>query len=126
MTPERWQRVNELFEWAAATPVERRDAELDEACAGDASLRAEVESLLVSDARAAGFLRDATNPPSLEWAGAASEDMTGRMIGAYRVAKRLAFLLDNLAKMNTWLRFEGRGQLQACDRQPLTSGFVKL
>jgi ParB-like chromosome segregation protein Spo0J len=43
-----------------------------------------------------------------------------------RVAKRLAFLLDSLAKMNTWLRFEGRGQLQACDRQPLESGFSKL
>jgi hypothetical protein len=28
--------------------------------------------------------------------------------------------------MNTWLRFEGRGQLQACDREPLTEGFSKL
>ena len=43
-----------------------------------------------------------------------------------RVAKRLALLLDCLGKMNTWLRFEGRGQLQACDRGPLTPGFVKL
>jgi ParB-like chromosome segregation protein Spo0J len=43
-----------------------------------------------------------------------------------RVAKRLAWLLDNLAKMNTWLRFEGRGQLQACDREPITSGFIRL
>lgn len=43
-----------------------------------------------------------------------------------RVAKRLALLLDCLAKMNTWLRFEGRGQLQACDRLPLIPGFEKL
>ena len=43
-----------------------------------------------------------------------------------RVAKRLALLLDCLGKMNTWLRFEGRGQLRACDRGPLTPGFVKL
>ena len=43
-----------------------------------------------------------------------------------RVAKRLALLLDCLGKMNTWLRWEGRGQLQACDRGPLTPGFVKL
>jgi len=43
-----------------------------------------------------------------------------------RIAKRLALLLDCLAKMNTWLRFEGRGQLQACDRGPLTPGFIKL
>jgi hypothetical protein len=43
-----------------------------------------------------------------------------------RVAKRLALLLDCLGKMNTWLRWEGRGQLQACDRGPLTPGFVQL
>ena len=43
-----------------------------------------------------------------------------------RVAKRLAMLLDGLAKMNTWLRYTGRAELQAVDRQPLTGGFVKL
>lgn len=43
-----------------------------------------------------------------------------------RVAKRLALLLDCLGKMNSWLRFEGRGQLKACDREPLSPGFSKL
>ena len=43
-----------------------------------------------------------------------------------KIAKRLGFLLDSLSKMNTWLRFEGRGQLQACDRVPLLPGFTKL
>lgn len=43
-----------------------------------------------------------------------------------RVAKRLGLLLDSLARMNTWLRFEGRKQLQACDRGPLLPGFIKL
>jgi ParB-like chromosome segregation protein Spo0J len=43
-----------------------------------------------------------------------------------RVAKRLTLLLDCLAKMNTWLRYTGRAELQAVDREPLTSGFVKL
>jgi len=43
-----------------------------------------------------------------------------------RIAKRLGLLLDCSAKMNTWLRFEGRGQLQACDRGPLLEGFSKL
>ena len=38
----------------------------------------------------------------------------------------LGFLLDSLSKMNTWLRFEGRGQLPACDRGPLQPGFAKL
>jgi len=43
-----------------------------------------------------------------------------------RVTKRLTLLLDCLAKMNTWLRYTGRAELQAVDREPLTSGFVKL
>jgi hypothetical protein len=43
-----------------------------------------------------------------------------------RVAKRLALLLDCLAKMNSWLRYKGRAELQAIDRGPLTGGFVKL
>ena len=43
-----------------------------------------------------------------------------------RVAKRLGLLLDCLAKMNTWLRYTGRAELQAADRDPLTGGFVKL
>jgi len=43
-----------------------------------------------------------------------------------RIAKRLGQLLDSLAKMNTWLRYTGRGELQAVDRDPLTGGFVKL
>jgi ParB-like chromosome segregation protein Spo0J len=47
-------------------------------------------------------------------------------VAGNRVARRLASLLDGLAKMNSWLRLEGRGQLQACDRQPLTPSFVKL
>jgi hypothetical protein len=47
-------------------------------------------------------------------------------VAGNRIAKRLGLLLDCTAKMNTWLRFEGRGQLQACDREPLTEGFSQL
>jgi hypothetical protein len=43
-----------------------------------------------------------------------------------RIAKRLALLLDCLAKMNSWLKYKGRAELQAIDRDPLTTGFVKL
>ncbi len=43
-----------------------------------------------------------------------------------RVARRLGQRLDSLAKMNTWLRYSGRAELQAVDRQPLTGGFVTL
>jgi hypothetical protein len=47
-------------------------------------------------------------------------------VAGNRVAKRLALLLDCLAKMQSWLRYQGRGELQACDRAALESGFRRL
>ena len=46
MTPDRWQRVKDVFSAASALDEPQRDGYLDEACAGDAELRAEVASLL--------------------------------------------------------------------------------
>ncbi|HZH29819.1 MAG TPA: serine/threonine-protein kinase [Pyrinomonadaceae bacterium] len=46
MTPERWQKIEEVFEAAAERAPVERALFLDEACAGDAELRREVESLL--------------------------------------------------------------------------------
>ena len=43
-----------------------------------------------------------------------------------RAARRLALLLDCLAKMQSWLRYQGRGALQACDVEPLQPGFQRL
>jgi ParB-like chromosome segregation protein Spo0J len=43
-----------------------------------------------------------------------------------RVAKRLSLLLDGLAKMQSWLRYQGRSELRACDREPLLPGFTRL
>lgn len=47
-------------------------------------------------------------------------------VSGNRVAKRLSQLLDGLASMQSWLRYRGRSDLQACDREPLQSGFEKL
>ena len=47
-------------------------------------------------------------------------------VAGNRVAKRLSLLLDCLAKMHSWLRYQGRSELQACDREPLESGFRRL
>jgi len=47
-------------------------------------------------------------------------------VAGNRIGKRLALLLDCLAKMHSWLCYQGRGELQACDREPLESGFRKL
>jgi hypothetical protein len=38
----------------------------------------------------------------------------------------LAGLLEPLAKMQAWLAYRGRGELMACDRQPLEAGLRRL
>jgi TolB-like protein/Tfp pilus assembly protein PilF len=86
MTPERWQRVEQLYHAALDRDASQRAAFLDAACAGDDSLRQEVESLLVQEqstgvspaapalqAAAKGMVIDA--PPSL----------VGRRLGTYEV-----------------------------------------
>src|SRR5215470_14787442 len=78
--PSRWQRVLDVFDGALARPSDERAAFLDQACAADQSLHADVLKLLVADeqARAAGFL---TRPPL----AAAGGDLVGRRIGPYRL-----------------------------------------
>ena len=59
MTPERFRQAREIFQEALDVGPERRPAFLDGVCAGDASLRAEVESLLASASDASGSLLEA-------------------------------------------------------------------
>ena len=46
MTPERWKQVSQLYDAALAHRSDERAAFLAEACAGDAALRDEVQSVL--------------------------------------------------------------------------------
>ncbi len=56
MTPERWTEVKEVFQEALAAEPAARAELLDRACAEDAELRREVESLLASYDGAGGFM----------------------------------------------------------------------
>ena len=57
MTPERWQKVRDVLEQALELAPEKRSRFLDIACASDASLRQEVQSLLSAGENASsGFL----------------------------------------------------------------------
>jgi WD40 repeat protein len=62
MTPERWQRVYELFNELLPLAPEGRRAVLDQRCAGDEELRAAVERLLEQDQQAEQ--EDFLTPPS--------------------------------------------------------------
>src|ERR1041385_1425765 len=56
MNPERWRRVDELFEQVLEREGEERARFLEAACAGDASLRREVEEMLRADECAERFI----------------------------------------------------------------------
>ena len=43
-----------------------------------------------------------------------------------RVARRLTYVLEDLSRMETWLKSQGRAGLTPCDRLVLTPGFSQL
>jgi non-specific serine/threonine protein kinase len=67
MNPDRWAEVERLYHGAAARPASEREAFLRGACAGDETLRRDVESLLAQQSLGAGGLLDGP-----VWAGVAS------------------------------------------------------
>jgi len=86
VTPERWQTVKRLFHEALDQAPEGRTAYLERACAGDATLRHEVETLLSSEREAGGFLEE---PAAAGAPPAADAAVVGRRIGAYRVIREI-------------------------------------
>ena len=56
MTPERWQKVEQIYHSALEREPVQRATFLNEACAGDESLRREVESLLAQEGATGSFL----------------------------------------------------------------------
>jgi serine/threonine-protein kinase len=88
MTPERWRAVDELLEAALAHPSGERPAFLAEACADDAALRQEVESLLRHHEPEDGFLESLPAALAAEVV-AGSDGWIGRRFGHYQIEGRL-------------------------------------
>ena len=84
-------RANELFVKALELRSDgARRQYLDGACAGDAALRAEVESLLEANARAGGFLELPAPPPLL--AATVDEPIRegpGTVIGPFKLLEQI-------------------------------------
>ena len=89
VTPERWRQVNELFQATLDRQPAERQPFLETQTAGDPDLLHEVETLLRSHARAAGFLDEPA------WGVAAGlvldepRSLTGRQLGPYWSARRI-------------------------------------
>jgi serine/threonine protein kinase/Tol biopolymer transport system component/Flp pilus assembly protein TadD len=90
MNPERWKKVEELFESALQrAPAERR-AYLDQACEGDEGLRTQVETLIESYERAGSFIEA---PALVDSAPTLVDDvpagMIGRRLGSYKLVREI-------------------------------------
>ncbi|MFL6196241.1 MAG: tetratricopeptide repeat protein [Thermoanaerobaculia bacterium] len=84
--PGRWREIDRLFAEALDRRVSERAAFLDEACGGDAALRAEVEALLAADESSGGFL----DQPVGELLELSLETGTGEgRLGPYRLLRRI-------------------------------------
>lgn len=84
MTPERWQRINDLFHASLDRPTEERALFLDEACTGDADARRAVDRLLDAHARAGTFLETPAAPEP-----EARPLLTGRRFAHYELGERV-------------------------------------
>jgi len=86
MTPERWLQVERIYHEAEAQPAGERASFLDQACAGDAGLRGEVERMLAGDSEAAGFLEvPAVEMAARALAADAVQISPGSRLGPYEV-----------------------------------------
>lgn len=91
MNPDRWRKIEQIYNAALELQPDRRDAYLAEACAGDDSLREEVEALLRNSSGTEDFMKG----PALEFAAKAlaedqanqqSKDHAGSTIAHYRTS----------------------------------------
>ena len=89
ITPERW-KLDQLFYEALALPPDECDAFLNDACAGDDSLRHQVEALLSAHGKAGSFIEK----PALEVEARSipndqTESAVGQTIGQYKIISQL-------------------------------------
>ncbi len=88
MSPERWQKINEVFEAALERPGTERPAFLALVCAGDEELRRRVQAMLDADQQTDLLLdRSPLNQALLH--SLQSESLSEKLIGAYRLVREL-------------------------------------
>ena len=90
MKAERWQQLDQLFHSALEREPVKRAAFLDEACAGDESLRKQVDRLLAAHEEAGSFIeRPAFEVEAQSLANDQIQLAAGQTIGHYRIVSPL-------------------------------------
>src|SRR6476646_9864659 len=86
MTPERFQQIDELYQAALDQESADRSKFLSNACAGDAELRREVESLLVAHEQAGSFIAEpALRSAAKSLASDQAKSLIGTTLTHYRI-----------------------------------------
>jgi eukaryotic-like serine/threonine-protein kinase len=103
VNPEQWERINRIYHGAMECEKGRREAYLQQACAGDAELRSEVERLIGLSEEAGGFLES----PAFEVAakGLAQGD-SGERDAESEAGRKSESGNEDFFKMNPGLDFE--------------------
>ena len=87
MTPERWQRIEEIFAHAYEAPEAERAERVHALAGDDRALADEVLSLLAAAADAPGYVDSLASRLAL--VEPSPPDCTGRTIGPYRLTRLL-------------------------------------
>ncbi|MEM1204926.1 MAG: serine/threonine-protein kinase [Acidobacteriota bacterium] len=89
-TPERWRRVREIFDGAIELDAARRSSYLDAECAGDDSLRGEVEGLLDAAGDPLPWLEEPVLAEAVDHLAQSEEERAaGGLLGPYRLEEPL-------------------------------------
>lgn len=102
MSPQRWEKIEEIFQAALDLSVAERERFVSESCAGDAELKKEVEKLIKQYEDADSFIESPVWTDSAmlnsiakkDFAGAIEDNLdgdplVGRRLGAFRLTKEL-------------------------------------
>ena len=88
LTPERYQRINDVFDGAADLDTAAREVSLREQCRDDGELLRAVRALLESDL-SKSFLPERTTPLAGTSAGRGHPDWTGKTVSRYEVLAKI-------------------------------------
>ena len=90
MKPDRWQKIDEIFDAALKQKPDEREAFIDDACSGDEELRREVQSLLSAEKAADKFIEEpAMDIMAADLANEQRGALIGRDLGPYKILSLL-------------------------------------
>jgi tetratricopeptide (TPR) repeat protein len=126
MTPEQWQRLEEVFQTALELAPSQQQHYLDEECANDPALRKEVESLLASLDIGRAQIEAPIQGAAHDFAAKQDAELIGRRIGPYKIISLLGH--GGMGSVYKAVRIDAEFDKQVAIkivRQGMDTGFIK-